>query len=60
MQQFEALLDFWSPETQSQYVAGLVYTARSPDLERLVEQWVEDGMVRRVERTGSGLAGRDG
>jgi len=58
--QFEALIDFWSDETRSQYVAGFVYTARSPDLERLVEAWVADGMVRRVERSGSGLAGRDG
>lgn len=45
---FTALQDFYSDETQSQYVAGLNYEARPGDrkLIELVPQWIVDGLVQ--------------
>ena len=44
---FTALQDFYSEETQSQYVAGLSYETRPGDrrLIELVPQWIVDGLV---------------
>ena len=44
---FTALQDFYSDETQSQYVVGLSYEARPGDftLIELVPQWIVDGLV---------------
>jgi hypothetical protein len=44
---FTALQDFYSDETQSQYVAGLSYETRPGDrtLIELVPQWIVDGLV---------------
>jgi len=45
---FTVLQDFYSDETQSQYVAGLSYETRSGDhkLIELVPQWIVDGLVK--------------
>jgi len=45
---FTALQDFYSDETQSQYVAGLSYETRPGDhkLIELVPQWTVDGLIR--------------
>lgn len=42
---FTAVKDFWSDELQSQYAAGLSYTARDADkkLLSLVPKWVKEG-----------------
>ena len=57
---FTALQDFYSDETQSQYVAGLSYETRSDDhkLIELVPQWI---VVGRVELGGpvARIAGRE-
>ena len=44
---FTALQDFYSDETQSQYLAGLSYETRPRDhkLIELVPQWIVDGLV---------------
>jgi len=44
---FTALQDFYSGETQSQYVAGLSYETRPDDrkLSELIPQWIVDGLV---------------
>ena len=44
---FTALQDFYSDETQSQYVAGLSYQTQPGDhkLIELVPQWIVDGLV---------------
>jgi hypothetical protein len=44
---FTALQDFYSEETESQYVAGLSYETRPGDrkLIELVPQWIVDGLV---------------
>lgn len=44
---FTALQDFYSDETQSQYVAGLSYMARADDarLRELVPKWIEQGKI---------------
>lgn len=45
---FTVLQDFYSEETQSQYVAGLSYETRPGDyrLIELVPQWIVDGLVQ--------------
>jgi hypothetical protein len=45
---FTALQDFYSDETQSQYVAGLSYETGPKDhkLIELVPQWIVDGLVQ--------------
>ena len=45
---FTALEDFYSDETQSQYVAGLSYESRPGDrkLIELIPQWIVDGLVQ--------------
>lgn len=44
---FTALQDFYSDETQSQYVAGLSYETRPGDsqLSELLPQWIVDGLA---------------
>ena len=44
---FTVLQDFYSEETQSQYVAGLSYMARAGDerLRELIPQWIEQGRI---------------
>ena len=44
---FTALQDFYSAETQSQYVAGLSYTVGPTDerLHRLIARWIADGKI---------------
>jgi len=45
---FTVLQDFYSDETQSQYVTGLSYETRPGDykLIELVPQWIVDGLVQ--------------
>lgn len=43
--------DFFSDATQSQYCAGLSYTARTPELTALVEQWETEGKVNVITTT---------
>ena len=40
--------DFWSDELQSQYVAGMSYTARDADdkLLGMIDKWIKEGKVR--------------
>ena len=47
MTRFTAVKDFYSDETQSQYVAGLSYETRPNDrrLIELIPQWIVDGLV---------------
>jgi len=51
---FTAIHNFWSDETESEYVAGLSYLARPEDtkLAPLVDRWIEAGLVRE----GGGVA----
>jgi hypothetical protein len=44
---FTARKDFFSPETRSQYVNGLSYTARPDDrtLIGLLEKWLDEGKI---------------
>ena len=46
---FVALVDFWSEDLRSGYVAGLSYTAYDDDdhrrLRELLPQWVKEGKV---------------
>jgi len=44
---FTALQDFYSDETQSQYVCGLSYTVGPADerLHELVAKWIAEGKV---------------
>jgi hypothetical protein len=44
---FTALQDFYSDETQSQYVAGLSYAAGLSDekLRELIPKWIAEGKV---------------
>ena len=45
---FTVLDNFKSEELQSEYVAGLSYTARDEDevLLGLIDEWIEEGKVR--------------
>lgn len=43
MREFTVLEDFWCEETRSQYVTGLHYTAISPVLDMLLDQWIRQG-----------------
>ncbi len=44
---FTALQDFYSDETQSQYVSGLSYTVRAADerLHKLIARWIAEGKI---------------
>ena len=44
---FTALQDFYSAETQSQYVSGLSYTVAAADvkLHKLVARWIAEGKI---------------
>ncbi len=44
---FTALQDFYSAETQSQYVCGLSYTVAAADvkLHKLVARWIAEGKI---------------
>ncbi len=55
--QFTPLKDFESPETKSQYLKGFSYTARTDALKRLVQTWVERGLVE-LGGTSAKLSGR--
>ena len=50
MTQFTALTDFYSEDTQSEYIGGMVYTARDGDetLLKLLPKWIKEGKVRRA------------
>lgn len=50
---FVALVDFWSEETRSQYVAGYRYAVRSPGLRALAVTWVNEGRARWDDATGA-------
>jgi len=56
---FRARHTFSSPETQSQYCRGLIYTIRPQDtlLAKLSTQWIADGWIERVSEAASGLSG---
>jgi len=45
---FTAIDNFFSEETQSQYIAGFAYEARAEDamLLELIPRWIEEGKVR--------------
>ncbi|MGE0719481.1 MAG: hypothetical protein AB7P02_28825 [Alphaproteobacteria bacterium] len=57
---FRALADFASAETRSQYVAGLTYTVGPADtaLATLVDRWLAEGNVERVDRPAAAISGR--
>lgn len=44
---FTALQDFYSAETQSQYVSGLSYTVTAADerLHKLIARWIAEGKI---------------
>lgn len=44
---FTALQDFYSTETQSQYVSGLSYTVGPTDerLHELIARWIAEGKI---------------
>jgi hypothetical protein len=44
---FTVLQDFYSAETQSQYVSGLSYTVRAADvrLHKLIARWIAEGKI---------------
>lgn len=56
---FTALEDFFSPETKSQYVKGLSYTARTPALAALVEKWLAEGKVAVGGAPAGKLSGKE-
>ena len=51
-ERFTAVQDFFSDETQSQYVKGLGYTVQNERLGGLVERWNAEGKVE----LGGGIA----
>lgn len=55
---FSPTEDFWSDETQSQYVVGLVYTVRTPVLAKIVEQWVQAGKAMIIDGAVSRMSGK--
>lgn len=57
---FRAIIDFYSPETQSEYVAELLYTARTEPLISLIHKWVEEHKIELVDPAivGSSLSGK--
>jgi hypothetical protein len=46
---FQALEDFWSDETESQYAAGLQYTIREEALRDLAEIWESEEKIRFID-----------
>ena len=42
---FTALQDFYSAETQSQYVSGLSYRAADERLHKLIARWIAEGKI---------------
>jgi len=57
--EFTPVEDFWSDETGSQYLAGMHYFARSPELQALVREWESAGRVR-LEQSASRVQGKGG
>lgn len=57
---FRAIIDFYSPEMQSEYVTELLYTARTEPLMSLIHKWAEERKIELVDPAivGSGLSGK--
>lgn len=49
---------FFEPTTRSEYVQGLRYSARTPELQALVRQWLNDGRVQLAVGPAAKIHGR--
>lgn len=58
--EFTALQDFYSPETRSDYCAGLGYRAQSDDevLMKLIPKWIAEGKIQ-PGRNGATVLGKE-
>ncbi len=55
MKTFRPIEDFWSDETESHYIAGLIYNGDVIDA-LLLERWLDAGLIALYDG-GSGVVG---
>ena len=53
---FTPTKDFWSEETKSWYIGGMIYTVRTTKLDGFVKKWLQEGKVVPA-RVGASMQG---